>query len=147
LRGISVEFVAARLKLNPERVAAIESGREPLEPDGHGRSIARALALAIGADPEAAASLFHADRRGGRARVPSRRVFTGAALGTALGGLAAVVSVGVFAVWTSRDADPIGPARTVQVVYRPDYVGELLEGPERESVETRSGVRQTPDRP
>ena len=147
LRGISVEFVAARLKLNPERLAAIESDAEPLEPDGHGRSIARSLALAIGADPQAAAAFFQCDATGGRARTSARRVFTGAALGTALGGLAAVVSVGIYAVWASRAESPIGPARAEQVVYRPDYVGQLLEDPDRASVESRPAVRQTPDRP
>lgn len=147
LRGISVEFVAARLKLNPERLAAIESDAAPLEPDGHGRSIARSLALAIGADPQAAAAFFQCDATGGRARTSARRVFTGAALGTALGGLVAVVSVGVYAVWASRVESPIGPARAEQVVYRPDYVGQLLGDPDRASVESRPAVRQTPDRP
>jgi hypothetical protein len=54
LRGLSIFFVAARTKLSPERVREIED-ESPLDADGIGRSTARTLALAIGAEPEEAA--------------------------------------------------------------------------------------------
>jgi hypothetical protein len=135
--------VAARLKLKPERIAAIESGSERLERDGRGRSIARALALSIGAHPEAAVCLLRPAKTGGRARSPSRRVFTGAALGTALALIAGAASLVAFAIWAARETGPIGPARAQEVVYRTDYVGRLLHDPGVGSVEARSGVRQT----
>ena len=55
LRGISLFYVAARTKLSPERVREIEDSAA-LDTDAMGRATARALAHAIGADPDEAAA-------------------------------------------------------------------------------------------
>ncbi len=147
LREIPLIWVAARTKLKPERIAAIEAGEEPLGHDAPGRSVARTLAAAIGADPEAAAGLLRGEAdadppasRWRRTR-PDVRVsiaFSGPALAFAL---AAAVGLGVWALWagTARDADPIGPVRSTDVIYRTDYVGNLLAAPSTSSARPTAG--------
>ncbi len=126
LRGISVWFVAARTKLPPERVREIERVEGALARDGHGRSTARALARAIGADPQEAAA-----RLAGRSPRAARRwrppwIGDWLRLGSAVG---IVLGLGLGAWWldhwlqsagTSQDSPPL--------VYRPDYVERLLNG-------------------
>lgn len=124
LRGISVFYVAARTKLTPERVREIEESREALETDGIGRGTARALALAIGADPEEAASLLgerrtvRAARRHGVSWLRGLVWTWGRRVGLAL-----VVAVGLWllGLWLGGTA---GHAPTL--VYKPDYVEKLL---------------------
>lgn len=126
LRGISVFYVAARTKLTPQRVREIEDSGATLETDGLGRATARALALAIGADPNEAASLLGERRavRGARGEPTfwlrglawtwARRVGLLLLLGASLWLLGISLS-GVIA----RDGAPA-------LVYKPDYVEKLL---------------------
>jgi hypothetical protein len=124
LRGISVFYVAARTKLTPERVREIEESRETLETDGIGRGTARALALAIGADPEEAAS-----RLGERRTVRAARAFGVSWLRGLVWtwgrrvGLAIVVALGLWllGLWLGGTGGS-APA----LVYKPDYVEKLL---------------------
>ncbi|MFQ5698305.1 MAG: multiprotein-bridging factor 1 family protein [Myxococcota bacterium] len=146
LRGLSREWLAARLKLAPSLVAAIESGERPLSGDGHGRSIARALARSMGADPETAVTLLRRAPAPSRAlRTHPRRVFTGVALGTALAA-AAGVGVGLRALWSALGAAHEVAAPSPERVYRPDYVARLLEGA-APAIEPSRALRDTPPRP
>jgi transcriptional regulator with XRE-family HTH domain len=126
LRGISLFYVAARTKLSPERVREIEETSAALDTDGVGRATARALAHAIGADPDEAAALLG---RATRPRIPRRARF--AHLQPLLlgfgrtAGLALLLALGVWllGLWLSRpSSDASAPAR----VYKPDYVDQLL---------------------
>ena len=126
LRGISLFYVAARTKLTPERVREIEETRTGLDTDAIGRATARALAHAIGADPdEAAALLGHA----GQPRARSRRQLT--RLRPLLfgfgrtAGMAAILALGLWllGLWLSSPAsNTAAPAK----IYKPDYVDQLL---------------------
>ncbi len=126
LRGISVFYVAARTKLTPERVREIEESGAVLETDGLGRATARTLALAIGADPDEAASLV-GERHKVRA---SRGAFSFGLRILAMTwvrrvGLAVVLGLGLWLLGlmlsgvSARDA-------THERVYKPDYVERLL---------------------
>lgn len=126
LRGISIFYVAARTKLTPERVREIEDSGATLETDGLGRSTARALAIAIGADPNEAASLL-GERRAIRGTQGDRSAWL-RGLVWALGrraGLVLLLGAGLWllGLWLSgaiaRDGAPA-------VVYKPDYVEKLL---------------------
>jgi hypothetical protein len=127
LRGISVFYVAARTKLSPERVREIESSSATLETDGLGRATARTLALAIGADPNEAASLLGERRRTARgtrgapgfwlhgfAWTWGRRIGLSLALGAGLW---------LLGLWLSGVVAPDGAPT---LVYKPDYVEKLL---------------------
>ena len=126
LRGISVFYVAARTKLTPERVREIEDASSALDRDGLGRATARALALAIGADPNEAASLL-GERRAVRG---TRRAHSFWLRGLAWTwgrrvGLLLVLAAGLWllGLWLSgvfaHDGAPT-------LVYKPDYVEKLL---------------------
>jgi hypothetical protein len=126
LRGISVFYVAARTKLTPERVREIEESGAPLETDGRGRATARSLALAIGADPEEAASLVgekHKVRasRGSYSYELRALVLTwGRRIGVAV---ALGLGVWLLGLWLSGvSADDATP----ELVYKPNYVERLL---------------------
>ncbi len=126
LRGISVWFVAARTKLSPERVRAIETDEAALKSDGHGRGTARTLARAIGADPgEAVAWLARKPTRS-TARARARLFFSPVRLGATLGlGLALGLGAWLLGSWlSSAESQQDAPPR----VYRPDYVERLLNG-------------------
>jgi hypothetical protein len=140
-----VEYVAARLKLEPERISAIESGAEPLARDGRGRSTARSLAAAIGADSEAAAGLLVPAEDPPRRPPAPRRVFTGATLGAALSVLALLVGLAILALRAAPPTD--APSERQALVHRPDYVGRLLGDERRAALEPGPPVRQTPPRP
>lgn len=126
LRGISLFYVAARTKLTPERVREIEDS-EALGTDAMGRATARALAHAIGADPdEAAAQLGTAAptplrRRPRFSNLPLTLIRVGRTAGLAL-----VLALGVWllGLWlsstTSSASSPAHP------VYKTDYVDQLL---------------------
>jgi hypothetical protein len=128
LRGISVFYVAARTKLTPERVREIEDCAASLETDGIGRATARSLALAIGADPDTAATLLGERQRTARG---SRGVATfwlrgllwtwGRRIGIALALGAALWLLGL---WLSGFSARQG---TPPLVYKPDYVDQLLK--------------------
>lgn len=123
LRGISRAWLAARIKLSHERVHAIEE--RGLASDGRGRATARALAGAIGADPEAAVALLGA-RGPGVAAAPRARLGPHLPL-RAL----AVLLVAVLGLWLLAEL-LLRPAETDEaaaVVYRPDYVKRLLGSP------------------
>jgi len=126
LRAISIFYVAARTKLTPERVREIEESGATLETDGLGRATARALALAIGADPNEAASLLGERRtvRGAR----DEPAFWLRGLAWTWGrrvGLLVVLGAGLWLVglWLSGVIAHDGaPA----LVYKPNYVEKLL---------------------
>jgi len=126
MRGISIWFVAARTKIPPERIRAIEDGEMPLARDGHGRATARALARAIGADPEEAAARV----RRGRARALRRsrpprherlfRVFRSVMIVVVLGAGVWFLGYWLDAIDVAADSKPL--------VDRPDYVDRVLGG-------------------
>ena len=125
LRGISLFYVAARTKLSPERVREIEESAA-LDTDGMGRATARALAHAIGADPDEAVAQLGAAVR---APLPRRPSFSNLPL--VLGrigrtaGLVAVLALGVWllGLWfSSAQSSASAPPR----IYKPDYVEKLL---------------------
>lgn len=126
LRGISLFYVAARTKLTPERVREIEEAAAPLEADGIGRATARALALAIGADPDEAAAQLGVPQQPQLVRRPrfpylrywSLRVGRRAGLALAL-----ALGVWLLGLWLSSMA-PTASARPH--VVKPDYVEKLL---------------------
>jgi hypothetical protein len=126
LRGISLFYVAARTKLSPERVREIEETGVCLETDGIGRATARALAHAIGADPDEAAALLGQTRK-----PPVHRRARFAHLRPALlgfgrtAGLAVVLALGLWllGLWLSS---PASNAAAPPRIYKPDYVDQLL---------------------
>ncbi len=124
VRGIPVATVSSRTRLAPGRIRALEQGAELLGADGRGRAMARALALAIGADPEEAVY-----RLGDGAGAPRSRPSRASALRLPLGGraLAAVLVAGLGAWLVARLVLSGGASdRIPGVVYRPDYVERLL---------------------
>lgn len=126
LRGISLFYVAARTKLSPERVREIEETDAALDTDGIGRATARALAHAIGADPDEAAALLGSASRPRGARRARFAHLQPRLLGFGrTAGLAVLLALGVWllGLWLSRPAsDASAPPR----VYKPDYVDQLL---------------------
>jgi len=126
LRGISLFYVAARTKLSPERVREIEEASAALDTDGIGRATARALAHAIGADPdEAARQLGHVrpQRAKRPARIPQLPHLVIAFARSA--GLALVLALGLWllGLWLSS---PASNASAPPRIYKPDYVDQLL---------------------
>jgi transcriptional regulator with XRE-family HTH domain len=125
LRGISLFYVAARTKLSPERVREIEEASS-LETDGIGRATARALAHAIGADPDEAArqlgtvSLPPIPHRPRFPNLP----FLLAGLGRKAG-LVLVLALGVWLLGRWLSAPPHASAAPPHVL-KPDYVDQLL---------------------
>jgi len=93
--------------------------------DGQGRATARALAGAIGADPEAAVALLGA--RGPGATAPVR---THLGLRLPVRALAVLLVV-VLGVWLLAELLLLGEQtdEEARVVYRPDYVERLLGDP------------------
>lgn len=122
LRGLSRCFVAARTRIPGERIEAIERGQVELADDAVGRGSARQLALAIGADPDEALARLGAKpaaRRLGEIRLP-RLMFLGGSL-VALALVGALLYAGT--IWVER----AGSIERAGVVYRPDYIDDLLE--------------------
>lgn len=122
LRGLSRCFVAARTRIAAERIEAIERGSLALADDALGRGTARQLAFAIGADPEQALARMGAiaalpRRDPARRAAPRLLLWTGSLAGLALTG--ALLWLGAH--WLERGGAGAG------VVYRPDYVEDLLE--------------------
>jgi hypothetical protein len=139
--------VAARLKLEPTQLAAIESGAAPLGGDGRSRSIARSMARAIGADPQAAAAHLGPVRAGAMPRARSRRVFTGAATSTAAIATLIGLVAGLWGAWSWLAPEPEFGPRAEDLVYRPDYVGDLLTDRAEGSVESERPLSETDERP
>jgi hypothetical protein len=121
LRGVPLDWVATSTKIPLPRLEGLERGEPVLASDGAGRAAARALARAIGADPEEAAGRIHdgAAPPAGRAprewrlRVP--RWVPGAVACCAAAGLA-----WALAVWIEGRPPP-----SPEIVPRPDYVERL----------------------
>jgi hypothetical protein len=135
-----VEFVSLRTRIPPERIWALEAGRAALPPDGNSRAMARALADAIGADPDEAAARVGGYPPGGEvtgARPFRRRIAAAVALSLlALAGLAWVWKEGSEEVAGGQDQEQRaeegqspGAAET-PVVHRPDHLFRLLKEPE-----------------
>jgi hypothetical protein len=123
LRGLSRCFVAARTRIAVERIEALERGLVALGDDTLGRGAARQLAHAIGVDPAEALARMgpaaaEAPARPSPRRVPGLLVWSGGLAGLALTG--ALVWWGAH--WIER-----AHVRTAGVVYRTDYVGDLLQ--------------------
>ena len=124
MRGIPIATVSSRTQLAPDRVRALEQGADLLGADGRGRAMARALALAIGADPGEAVY-----RLGDGGGAPRSRPARASAVRLPLGGraLAAVLVAGLGAWLVARLVLTGGASdRIPDVVYRPDYVERLL---------------------
>jgi transcriptional regulator with XRE-family HTH domain len=126
LRGISLFYVAARTKLSPERVREIEETSAALDTDGIGRATARALAHAIGADPEEAAAILGNPSRPRPRRRPRFSRLQPLLFGFGrTAGLAVMLALGLWllGLWLSSPAsDASAPPR----IYKPDYVDQLL---------------------
>lgn len=126
LRGISLFYVAARTKLTPERVREIEETPSALETDAIGRATARALAHAIGADPdEAAAMLGNASAPRVRARSSFSSVQPLVMDFVRTAGLTVILALGLWllGLWLSS---PASNAAAPERIYKPDYVEKLL---------------------
>ncbi len=124
LRDISLGFVAARTKLPVVRLEALEAERLDLGRDGRARAAARALAGAIGADPDEALARLIGAYQGpppARSRRRRRLPWAGVALAAALLGLLAAGGLGLVS-WL--DAPPGEPAP--DVIYRPNHLKPLL---------------------
>ncbi len=128
LRAIPLEWVSLRTKLPLPRLRALEAGHDPLGSDRSGRAAARALALAIGADPdEAAGRLCDAApaplEAAPVAQPPGRRLVVPRWTPALIAALAAAGAAwGLLALLDARAA----PAP--DVVLRPDYVERLRLG-------------------
>jgi transcriptional regulator with XRE-family HTH domain len=126
LRGISLFYVAARTKLSPERVREIEETGAELDTDGIGRATARALAHAIGADPDEAAALLGAARRPDiRQRPKFSRLQPLLMRFGRTAGLTVILALGIWllGLWlSSATSNASAPVR----VYKTDYVDQLL---------------------
>jgi hypothetical protein len=124
LRGIPLEWVSLHTKLAMARLRALEAGCEPLGCDRSGRAAARALAQAIGADPdEAAGRLSDAvtPAAGVETPPPGARGFALPRWTPAL--LLALAAAG--AAWGLLAFLETRPAPAPDVVFRPDYVERL----------------------
>ncbi len=125
LRGIPLEYVSLHTKLPMARLRALEGGCDPLGSDRGSRAAARALALAIGADPEEAAGRISDTlpappvAQAAPEPIAARFVFPRLALALALLLAAAGAAWGLLAFLEARAA----PAP--EVVFRPDYVERL----------------------
>ena len=126
MRGISVWYVAARTKLPADRIRAIEEGPADLRWDGYGRATARALARAIGADPdEGVGRLPPRSASAARSRRPSRFVPVPWARGISLV-LVLVVGGALMMGTILRLAKATG--ESPPVVRKTDYLDRLLGG-------------------
>ena len=118
--------MAARAGLTPERIEAIEAGHELLGDDVDGRALARGIAEAVGADPEhalARVGVLRGRARARLARLPWVRIARWGA------GLLVVTGLGLSA-WAAVDWwRGRATAEPPDVVYRTDYVDELLDPP------------------
>jgi len=125
LRGVPLDWVVASTKLPLPRLEALERGDPVLGSDGAGRAAARALARAIGADPEEAAGRVHdgappAPERVARAWRPRIPAWVPAALAFS----AAAAVAWALAVWIEARPTP-----APDIVPRPDYVERLRGSP------------------
>jgi len=127
LRGLSRCFVSARTRIARERIEAIERGGLALPDDAVGRGTARQLAHAIGLDPIEALARMGSASAAPRAAAPvagprgvGRLALLGGSL-VALAAAAALVYAGAF--WMGRSSAGAHSG----VVYRPDYVDDLLQ--------------------
>ena len=128
LRGISVAELAERTKIPTRSIERMESGAFDGNPDGFVRGFVRAIALALGLDPEEAVMRMlgePADPTGG-AHAPAlrldRRLLVIAAL------VAATLGLG-FAIWGWTARAPSAPAgeEAPKIVYRRDAVRALAD--------------------
>jgi hypothetical protein len=132
LRQVSVEFVSVRTRIPLERIWALEAGRVELPPDGNSRAMARALAEAIGADPDEAAARVGGYPHGGDAAGARRlRRWIAAAVALLL-----LVLAGLAGIWSAVSVGPVASESRAEgveespVVHRPDHLFRLLEEPE-----------------
>jgi Tfp pilus assembly protein PilF len=132
LRQVSVELVSIATRIPPERIDALEAGKAELPPNGASRAIARALASAIGADPDEAAA------RVGGYNEPSDvprlgRALRRAAIALAIGLLVLGGAVGIWKLTVGGGAAAESSEEAGEepgIVHRPDHLFRLLEEPE-----------------
>jgi hypothetical protein len=120
LRGLSVEDVAGLTRIPRRSLERLESGAFDGNPDGFARGFVRAVAEAIGVDPEEAGARLLGEVRPQRARRALRWRPLAAALAAALAAFLGVRAL--FALARAPAAPP--PARAPGLV-RHDYVREL----------------------
>lgn len=148
LRGLSLEDVAGLTRIPRRSLERLESGAFDGNPDGFARGFVRAVAEAIGVDPEEAGARLLGEVRPERARRALRWRPLAAALAAAL---AAFLGVRALYALASAPAAP-RPARAPGLV-RHDYVRELATKAGARAFEIDDGAsapaRQAPptDRP
>jgi transcriptional regulator with XRE-family HTH domain len=128
LRGISVAELAELTKIPTRSIERMESGAFDRNPDGFVRGFVRAVAVALGLDPEEAVlrMLGEPADSAGAARTsvlrPDRRLLVLAALLVATLGLGLAIWG-----WASRPASVSTADRAAEIVYRRDAVRALAE--------------------
>ncbi len=128
LRGISIEDLSARTKIPRRSLERLEAGAFDRAADGFTRGFVRAVAAALGLDPDdAVARLLSEPASGGdqdderRSRQLRSRVALGAALILAAGALVLVLW-GLRALWPAPEGGP-----DASLLYRRDAVRALAD--------------------
>jgi hypothetical protein len=128
-----VELVSIATRIPPERICALEEGLLELPPNGSSRVMARALAEAIGADPDEAAA-----RIGGYTEPEDSPRWSRRSRGVVIGVVLVLLSLGGIAwLWKVSSEGGAETAESTEegveepgVVRRPDHLFRLLAEPE-----------------
>jgi len=144
LRGISVRELAELTKIPTRSIERMESGAFDGDPDGFVRGFVRAIAVALGLDPEETIMRMLGEPAdlAGNPRSPAfrldRRLLVSAAL------LAAMLGFGL-AIWGWRSRAPSAAVgeETPKIIYRYDAVRALAD----EQARTEEAPRRDADGP